>query len=138
MSRLHLHKDELLTAAVAVPIAGQLLAAVKIRRPYESMPSLVLVDLAALSPATLAAVKEASSANISALDGLSRSERAIDLAVLKRSYVSMAASTSLVRALFNKVFNRPSNSSVPSISASSVVGTLDRSRAGDDDGRAPR
>lgn len=116
---LHHHRDELLSAAVDVPTVGQLLAAVKIRRPYASTPSLVLVDLSMLSPATLAAVREASTASMSAFEGLSSSDRAIDLAVRNRSYVSIAAAASLGRAFWSKVFSRPSNSSVPSIRVSS-------------------
>lgn len=127
---LFAHRDELLAAVVHTPLSGQALFAVLLREPYASKPSVLLVDADALPLATLAAVKAARTATMSAFEGLSRSERAIDLAVRKRSYVSVAAAISLGLALLWSTRRRPSNSSLPSIAAPCVVDDADRSGAG--------
>ena len=49
MSAAAKHKAELLAAVVKQPKPGQMLAAMELRLPYKLMPSLVLVDMDALS-----------------------------------------------------------------------------------------
>ena len=123
-------KDELLNAVVDQPQAGQHLMAINVRLPYQSAPSLVLVDLDALSAKSAAALLSAhSSANIAtttAFVGLVNKLSAIALAVRSRSYELIAHCFSKAGALArSSASSRVSNLSVAFMGAPLVDGKVE-------------
>lgn len=123
-------KDELLNAVVDQPQAGQHLMAIKMRMPYQSAPSLVLVDIDALSAksaaALLSAHSSANTATTTAFVGLVNKLSAIALAVRSRSYELMAHCFSKAGALArSSASSRMSNLSIAFMGAPLVDGKVE-------------
>lgn len=86
--------DWILENEVRELVAGQVLLAVKIRRPYETRASVVLVPVSARKPAWSRAFIAAKSAITSAILGLSKTSSAMAAAVTSRSRAMVARRSS--------------------------------------------
>jgi hypothetical protein len=118
-------RDTLLAAEVTQPRAGQLLAMVPVRRPYQTEVSLALVDTRPMRETLLSrpiSHRLENTASTSLVEGLSSRLAAMARAVRSRSYVAIAKSHSRIGALLNFIAaKRRSKSSVMSMDSPSSL-----------------
>lgn len=96
-------KDILEAAEVKHPQPGQQLTAVRLRLAYEREPTVILVP-----SALMASINATTSADVC----VANNDSAIERAVFKRSYTSMAAVASSLRPLRSSITRRASKASV--------------------------
>ena len=109
-------KDLILANEVTSPQPGQRLQAFLVRRPYETEPSVVLVDSEQMANAM---------ATISAGVAAGNSDSAMSRAVRTRSYTTNAAACSADLPDFSNCFNRASNLSVPLVKFMGALSVMD-------------